>query len=71
MVIKLTGLLLLCLALYINTSVKLASRVLKALLLMKVLSLLLITAGGVYWIATKGAENLKDPFKGAADLTSI
>lgn len=62
--VKLVGLLILWMALYINTSVKLASRVLKALLFMKVLSLVLIVAGGVYWMAAKGTDNLKDPFKG-------
>lgn len=61
---KLMGIVLLWLALYINTSVKFASRLLKILLIMKVLSLSLIIAGGFYWMGVYGVSNLENSFQG-------
>ena len=63
---RLTGVFITLCALYINASVKLATRVIKILLIMKVLAMVLIIAGGAYWSAAVGTAKLENAFQGNA-----
>jgi len=52
------------LAIFVNTSVKSARKVLNLLFFVKIAALLVISVGGVYWMGLHGAGHLKQGFTG-------
>lgn len=59
-----TGIAMLWILIYVNSSVKMATRLLGFLFVIKVASLALIVLGGVYWMVSHGTDKLSNSFAG-------